>query len=138
MTLDALLRAHAFMKVERPPQLWAVDTEDVRFVPLLGEMIAAALSGGAPLADVTLNASNVSVGPDAACSTGPPAGEYVAITVSGLVDLGPDATWTDKVPAPAGRLADLQARLAAAGARYAYIRRMPPTGSITVYLSRLR
>ena len=61
MRLDALLRAHAYIKVERPPEIWEAETEDVRFVPLLGEMIAAALSGGAELGQLTLNASNVVV-----------------------------------------------------------------------------
>ena len=56
MKLDALLRAHGFMKVERPPEIWEADTEDTRFVPLLGEMIAAALAGGGELAELTLNA----------------------------------------------------------------------------------
>ena len=40
MRLDALIRAHGFMRTERPPELWEADTEDVRFIPLLGEMIA--------------------------------------------------------------------------------------------------
>jgi hypothetical protein len=31
MDLEALLRAHVFMKVERPPQLWSPDTEDEPF-----------------------------------------------------------------------------------------------------------
>ncbi len=53
------------MKVERPPEIWAAATEDVDFIPLLGEMIAAALAGGLArglaLADLTLNVSNVVV-----------------------------------------------------------------------------
>ena len=44
MRFEALLRAHGFMKTEHPPDVWEADTEDVRFVPLLGEMIAAPLS----------------------------------------------------------------------------------------------
>ena len=69
MRLDALLRAHGFMKIERPPELWEADSDDARFLPLLGE---------------------------------------------------------------------INARLLDAGARYAYIRRLTPKGSITVFLSRLR
>jgi len=42
--LDALLRAHGFMNVQRPPALWEADTEDIRFVPLLGEVIAVRAS----------------------------------------------------------------------------------------------
>jgi len=46
MRLEALLRAHGFMKVEQPPQLWEAATDDTEFIPLLGEMIAASLSRG--------------------------------------------------------------------------------------------
>jgi hypothetical protein len=59
MTLDAILAAHAFMRVERPPEVWTADTEDTRFIPLPGEMIAACSSRGAALIDLTLNVSNV-------------------------------------------------------------------------------
>lgn len=31
MELDALLRAHAFMRVERPPLLWELDAQDEPF-----------------------------------------------------------------------------------------------------------
>ncbi len=37
--LDALLTAHAFMRVERPPELWQVDIDDEPFIRMLGEMI---------------------------------------------------------------------------------------------------
>src|SRR5262245_27661 len=96
MRLDALLHAHGFMRVERPPELWEADTEDVRFLPLLGEMIAAGLATGASLGDLTLNASNVVVEPfdDDCCPQVPEVGEYVAITVSGPADFGPDAVWS--------------------------------------------
>lgn len=140
MKLDALLRAHGFMKVERPPEIWEADTEDTRFVPLLGEMIAAALVGGGELSALTLNASNVSVDltgdPDEPESSGPPSGEFVAITVSGATDLGPDGTWQPGRPSSVQLLDRLADRLAVAGARYAYVRRTPPTGSVTVFLPR--
>jgi len=141
MKLDALLRAHGFMNVERPPLLWEADTEDTRVVPLLGEMIAAALAGGGVLSALTLNASNVSVDladdPDDAGS-GPPQGEFVAITISGATDLGPDGSWNPGRSSSVALLNRLTDRLAVAGARYAYVRRMPPTGSITVFLARLQ
>jgi len=139
MKLDALLRAHGFMNVERPPLLWEADTEDTRVVPLLGEMIAAALAGGGVLSALTLNASNVSVDladdPDDAGS-GPPQGEFVAITISGATDLGPDGSWNPGRSSSVALLNRLTDRLAVAGARYAYVRRVPPTGSITVFLAR--
>jgi hypothetical protein len=141
MKLDALLRAHGFMNVQRPPLLWEADTEDTRLVPLLGEMIAAALAGGGELSALTLNASNVSVdlADDADdAGSGPPQGEFVAITISGATDLGPDASWNPGRSASVPLLNRLTDRLAVAGARYAYVRRLPPTGSITVFLARER
>jgi hypothetical protein len=148
MKFDALVRAHGFMKTERPPELWEADTEDVRVIPLLGEMIAAALVGGAPLEELTLNVSNVVVPADddprgaGPCAGGdlhaPPAGEFVALTVRGQTDLGPDHAWRPAHAPQAGLLlGGLDGRLAGAGAHYAYVRRMPPEGSVTVFLRRL-
>jgi hypothetical protein len=158
MEFEALLRAHGFMKVERPPELWAADTEDTRFVPLLGEMIAASLSQGIALADLTLNVSNVVVDAsgDEDDAFNLQSGDYVAVTVLGNADLGPDASWAPAaggawVPASAGGAASVPAlagtqhslltrlhdRLLTAGVVYAYVRRLPPQGSITVFLPRL-
>jgi hypothetical protein len=67
----------------------------------------------------------------------PAPAEYVAVTLRGPVDLGPDEVWHPSAPPESGLLLTLHARLAAAGARYAYIRRMAPHGSLTVYLARL-
>ena len=142
MRFEALLRAHSFMKTEHPPEMWAADTEDVRFVPLLGEMIAAPLSTGAELGELTLNVSNVVVESDPSGEdgegTGPLPGEYVAVTVKGRGDLGPDGTWRRGGAASSGLLARLVERLETAGAHYAYVRRLPPESSITVFLARYR
>jgi hypothetical protein len=129
--LDALLRAHGFMKVERPPDLWEADTEDTAFIPLLGEMIVACLVRGGKLEELTLNASNVVVEEGAR----PSPGNYVAITVRGSVAWDADATWHPDFPWEVPHLADLTARLDPARVRYAYIRKMDPRGSITVFLS---
>ena len=133
------------MKVERPPEIWAAVTEDVVFIPLLGEMIAAALAGGLAhgleLSELTLNVSNVVVERSTDDQdTDPPwvaPGEYVAVTVSGATDLGPDSTWRPGAP-PVSRelLGRLNERLTTAGARFAYVRRTPPRASITVFLDR--
>ena len=133
MRLEALLRAHGFMRVEQPPRLWEADTDDERFIPLLGEMIAASLARGGRLEELTLNASNVSV-----LDPGePPPGDYVAITVKGRVAWEAEAAWHPDRPWRVPWLDDLTARLAPAGARYAYLRRLPDAGSITVLLPRL-
>ena len=142
MQLNPLLNAHGFMRVERPPLLWDVDTEDMLFVPLLGEMIAASLTRGTPLAELTLNASNVVVEPFLDRGDEPPVplpGEYVAISVSGIADFGPDATWSRAAPAPSNDLLErLSSALVLARADYAYVRRTSDHGSFTVFLPRLR
>ena len=134
MRLDALLRAHGFMRVERPPQLWEADTDDLTFIPLLGEMIAACLARGGVLEELTLNVSNVTaLDPDPG---GLPPGDYVGVTVSGRVAWEAEATWQPTRPWQQPWLDDLSGRLAPAGARYAYIRKLPDRGSITVFLAR--
>ena len=127
------------MKVERPPELWEADTEDVRLLPLLGEMIAAALSKGAPLGELTLNASNVVVERPVDAEGEPMLplpGEYVALTVSGDTDFGPDGVWPASPDRLTGLLERLADRLVVAGARFAYIRRLPALGSLTVFFPR--
>jgi hypothetical protein len=139
MRLEPILRAHAYMKVERPPDLWEADTEDSRFLPLLGEIIAAALAGATPLGELTLNASNIVVEPpeDGEEPMVPRPGEYVAVWVRGPRDLGPDESWHPAAPCRCGLLSVLHDRLEAARARFAYVRRTPPGGSLTVFFSRL-
>ena len=140
MKLDALLVAHSFVRVERPPQLWEAETDDERLIPLLGEMLAAPLSHGAVLSDMTLNVSNIVVEPDTEGedqNQWPPPGEYVALTVSGRADLGPDRRWPLDVSSQAPGLLDyLNQRLITAGARFAYIRSLPSGGSVTVAFGR--
>ena len=141
MKFDSLLRAHGFMKTERPPEMWEAETEDVHFIPLLGEMIAAGIGGGSLLEELTLNVSNVVVQLDASEEVEqgrlPPEGEYVAVTVRGRTDLGPDDSW---FPGHVGYglLGRLGPRLTDSGACYAYVRRLSQEGSITVFLRRSR
>src|SRR5262245_16179344 len=139
MRLEPILRAHAYMKVEQPPELWEADTEDSQFLALLGEVIAAALSSGTPLGELILNASNVVVDvPQDDEERGVPRpGEYVAITVRGRTDFGRDDTWHPLAPHQHGLLSGIRQRLEAARAGFAYIRRIPPEGSFTVLFSRL-
>jgi hypothetical protein len=133
------LRAHAYLKVEQPPELWEADTEDMRFLPLLGEIIAAALAAGAALEELTLNASNVAVNPpdDGEEEQIPEPAEYVAVTVRGPTDLGPDDRWHRSAPPRFGLLRRLEHRLADAGATFAYVRTIPPESSFTVFFSRI-
>lgn len=81
--LDGILNAHAFLRVERPPELWATTVELEPFIRLLGEMIAAALvQNGQVLEEITLNVSNIVIEPAAA---GPaPNGDYMAVTIRSI------------------------------------------------------
>ena len=58
MRFDEILTAHGFMRTERPPLMWEADTDDERFIPLLGEMIVVGLNAGNELAQLTLAVSN--------------------------------------------------------------------------------
>ena len=138
MRFDALLRAHAFVRVQRPPEIWEANTDDERFIPLLGELLAAVVSRGVQLHEVTLLVSNVTVQQsDGDPVQSPPPGDYVAVTVSGEVDLGPDEIWTPTAGRSKSTLGCLYDRLSVAGVTYAYIRRLAGKGSATVFLNRL-
>jgi hypothetical protein len=138
MDLEALLRAHAFMKVERPPQLWSPDTEDEPFLRMLGEMIALGLGRGNELEDLTLSVSNVVVEPDEDDDEVEwvPEGEYVAITVRGA-GAWDDDTWRVGQGPTTGLLCNVGPAADFAGAVYAYTRDLVPEGSVTALLPRL-
>ena len=140
MRLEPILRAHGYLKTEAPPVLWEAATEDVPFLYLLGEMIAAALGGGNELGQLTLAAANVVVEPEPASDepgTGPGAGEYVAITVSGGGSWSSDASWAPGRPSASPLFSTLDGRLRDSGARYAYGRTLPAASSMTVFFPRL-
>ena len=132
--LDALLTAHAFMRVERPPELWQVDVEDEPFIRMLGEMIVVGLLHHDVLAELTLNASNVTIGDDGPDGVEP--GDYVAVTVHGPGAWERDMSWT---PGSADPLwsADLDAAVRAASVSFGYLRSSNrEEGSITVCIPR--
>jgi hypothetical protein len=132
--LDALLNAHAFMRVERPPSLWEVDVGDEPFIRMLGEMIVVGLLHHDVLAELTLNASNVTVGDDGLDGVGP--GDYVAISIKGPGEWEQDARWTPASTEPFWS-PDLDAAVRAASASFAYRRRLgDDEGSITVFIPR--
>ncbi len=131
--LDGVMNAHAYLRVERPPSLWAPQSELEPFVRMLGELIVVGLlRNGNVLGELTLNVSNVVVEPPAA---GPmPAGVFVAITIRGRGDWSPETTW----PTPTTSSAELESAKTAAraaGAVYLYSRVLgDDEGSITVLL----
>lgn len=126
--LAALLRAHGYLTVERPPQLWGLITNGLEpFVRALGELIAAGLvRNGSDLGALTLGVANV-VDEEQA--------EFVAMSIRGA------GTWVDARWQPgaatvlAGR--DLTAAIAAAGAVGGYTRDLGDgTGSVTALYPR--
>jgi hypothetical protein len=132
--LDSLLRAHAFMRVERPPLLWELDAQDEPLLRMLGEMIATGLGRGNELGELTLNVSNVTVEPGD--EEWIPAGDYVALTVRGAGSWGDDVWHAGDGPTK-GILCNVAPAADAAGAAYAYARDLGEEGSITVFLPRL-
>jgi hypothetical protein len=138
MDLDGPLRAHASLKVERPPLLWEAETEVEPFLALLGQMIALGLGRGNELGDLTLSVSNVVVEPDQDDEEADriPIGEYVAITVRGAGAWNDDTRRAGQGPTP-GPLRNVGAAADAAGAVYAYARDLAPGGSVTALLPRL-
>jgi hypothetical protein len=137
MDLEAHLRSHAFMKVERPPLMWSPDTEDEPFLLMLGEMIALGLGRGTELADLTLNVSNVTVDPDEdEEGESIPEGDYVAVTVRGA-GVWEDHLWRAGQGATTGLLGNVGPAAEAAGAVYAYTRNLGLEGSVTALLPRL-
>lgn len=132
--LDALLTAHAFMRVERPPELWQVDVEDEPFIRMLGEMIVVGLLHHDVLADLTLNASNVTVGDEGPDGVAP--GDYAAMTVRGPGAWEIDRSWTPTSADPLWS-ADLDAAARAASVSFGYLRSSgQEEGSITVFIPR--
>ena len=135
MNLEPLLRAHGFMNVERPPQMWEVDAADEDFLRVLGEMIAIGLGRGNELADLTLSVANVTAEADEE-DEWIPAGDYVAISVRGDGTWDDDA-WREGQGPTTGLLSNVGPAADRAGAVYAYTRNLGSEGSVTTLFPRL-
>jgi hypothetical protein len=61
---DAVLRAHDYMCLERPPLPWNLSVDADPFFRLLREMIPRGLTHGNEKGEPTLKADNITVGPD--------------------------------------------------------------------------
>ena len=138
MRLDEILTAHGFVRTERPPLMWEADTDDERFIPLLGEMIVVGLNAGNELAQLTLAVSNVTVEEDDDEPETPwvEPGDYVAVTVKGPGRWSDDV-WRSGDGPTRGMLVNVAPRADDAGAVYAYTRDLDGEGAITVFLRRL-
>ena len=134
MDLGPLLRAHSYLRVERPPELWPAEVDDVALIRLLGETIAFALGRGTELGDVGLLAANVTVDHDDAPV---PTGDYVTLSIEGVGDWSPEVSWTPDDPDTVVVLTDdITAAIRAADVRWAYTRAFEQTGSITLFVPR--
>jgi hypothetical protein len=134
MDLGPVLRAHSYLRVERPFTLWPAAVDDVALLRLLGEAIACSLGRGTELGDVLLRASNVTVEHDDAPIG---AGDYVALTVGGAGDWSPEISWTPGEPAELVVLTpEVTAAARVAGVRWAYTRAFDDRGSVTVLFAR--
>ena len=110
--------------------------DDEPFIRMLGEMIVVGLLHHDVLAELTLNASNVTIGDDGPDGIAP--GDYVAVTVRGPGAWERDQTWTPSSSEPLWS-ADLDAAFRAASVVFASLRRPDPDeGSITVFIPRSR
>jgi hypothetical protein len=132
--LGPYLRAHSYLRVERPFTLWPADVDDVALIRLTGEVLAFALGRGTELADILMRASNVTVpGDDSPVA----AGDYVALTFAGAGDWSPEVSWT---PATDGKRVlvndDVTRAARAAGIPWAYTRVEADGGSVTIFLRR--
>ena len=139
MRFDEILTAHGFMRTERPPLMWEADTDDERFIPLLGEMIVVGLNAGNELAQLTLAVSNVTVEEDDDDEPETPwvePGDYVAVTVKGPGRWSDDV-WGSGDGPTLGMLVNVAPRADDAGAVYAYTRDLDGEGAVTVFLPRL-
>jgi hypothetical protein len=134
--LDAVLNAHAFLRVERAPELWEVDVLDEPFFRMLGELIVVGLLHHDVLGELTLNVANVVVAEDGPPGVSP--GDHVAVTIRGGGNWERDVTWTPASTEPLWSR-DLDTAVRAAGGSFAYLRRLgDDEGSITVFIPRSR
>ena len=131
VSVESMLRAHSYMRTGRPSDAWDPDVDDQTFFALLGEMIVVGMHRGNDLGELTLSVTNVTVMPGA---EGPiPAGDHVAITVSGRGDWTPEQTWSREADASEEPFvtADLEAAIVASDAIYGYTQASAETGGIT-------
>jgi hypothetical protein len=131
--LGPVLRAHSYLHVERPFELWPAAVEDEPLIRLLGETIAFALGRGTEPGDLLLRANNVTVEDDAPIG----AGDHVTLTIGGVGDWSPELSWLPDDPAAPVLVNDGVTRAArVAGVRWAYTRAFRDHGSVTLFFPR--
>jgi hypothetical protein len=136
--IERYLQAHGFLRVELPPELWEVDTEEEPFVQTVGQLLAVGLGRGIELEELILSASNVTAEPDPDDEDAwlvP--GDYVAVSVRGVGDWGAEDIWRAGEGPTRGVLVNAGPAADAAGAVLAYTRNLGAEGSVTVLFPRL-
>lgn len=124
------------MRVQQPPELWAVAVEDDgALIRVLGEQIVVGLLRGNELGELILNASNIAVEEDAA-SEALPEGEYVGLTVLGGGEWPEEIVWVPGYTIEAPDFVNLGIALRQSEAVFAYSRVLDDGGSITVVYPR--
>ncbi len=143
MDLAPLLAAYAYLRVERPPELWEAAVDEVALGRVLREMVAAAVGRGTEPGEVVLRVNNVTVegetdgpGDDGGGGGGPAPGDYVAISVLGRGDWRPEVLWPGDAGGPPLLCAELDQAARAAPISFAYTRCDTGGGSVTVFLRR--
>ena len=136
--VQRFLRAHSFMRTEAPPEPWTPDVDEEGLTRLVGEMIAATLSGGSCVAGLTLSVANVVVGDDGDPDATMPVGSFVSVSVSGAGHWHAERTWrpTDGSRPEPFVTSDLDAAAARAGAVFAYTRNGEGTRTVVVWFRR--
>ena len=131
VSVEAMLRAHSYMRTGRPSDTWDPDVDDQTFFALLGEMIVVGMHHGNDLGELTLSVTNVSVMPGA---EGPIPQATTWPSPSPAAATGPRSR-RGAVEAGASEepfvTADLEAAIGASDAIYGYTQASGETGGIT-------
>jgi hypothetical protein len=137
MNLPDALHAPGIIRVEQPPHVWEADTNEVAFADLVRVLLSmSTLSRMQQPVDFTLNVSNVTIPADSADER-LAVGDYIAVTVQGLSDWGPDSIWWPGLAPLTDLFEKLNTPLHQAHARFAYVRNIESESTVTVFFPRL-
>jgi hypothetical protein len=136
MDLTNILLDFEFLRLERPPLLWGADTDEVACRRLLDQLIALGWPGHDEPSGLSLNLSNVTV-PEDSADERLATGNYVAVTLRGPGEWGPETVWWPGATLVGGVLPKLEESLGQASGRFAYTRNLGSDRAVTVFFSRL-
>jgi hypothetical protein len=137
--VPSLMRAHASIRTEAPPEPWTPAGDHEALDRLIEEMIAAGLARGNARTDLTLSFSNIVVEmeDDDDDDDDMPRGTLVAVSIRGAVDWLPERTWRPGTGAvPPFVNAAFEAAANRAGAVFGYTRATRDGGTVVVWFGR--